>query len=1073
MPNYIWNLLFGSNSSENESSSEHSLSSHRDSLQTEEDVKGQLKTPFVANLVRRDSFHGKHQDIREQVVVLPEDHASYQEKTKERITEKIEGWKEQDKLSEGELEGIKEMLVDGNMKFGVLDTEEFVDSIRDYLIFKQEHGEYSEEEKVVNTAANKFAELLLSNTDLYDTDAEAVLEKLQDLKDSIDQVEEPESLRWSGIKAKVETLYNKINGQDEVFVEDALEMQALMASWPPSLNNRLLEHKSRVNTKILNRSKEMDLFDMPIEDLMLREASKVELEKLNNAIAATHSIKGEMVILKPEDVNTSIREFREYNNKLDSKEKKEAHLQYGKDLDEFVIVLNSLKDDTKKGSTNKLKRQVSSENFQDAAKKLKGALENQNPQLEGMDKLITALEGMIGNFEDKGGTKRVETAYKALIKAIEKAPTTLSPNVLALKQAQTQSKHGKDSAWYRDDLFKTTKGLAEGCAFIFEELNEYHKYINELNNFVLSLITVDGDESEEALNSRSNIIKQLSIEAIEGSVKDITNWQSQGKTKTAIENIRSAMGTLGGSNVPGALSTTMDALAGFKTAFDPIAKRNFTKGKTTIQGKSVATSDRDQTYDNPLNPSNGKEAGKGIAIMKGTVDTLMALKTVVQEFSKPPATDTLEKTINLCEKWNNAILNLSFAKDVKILTKNIDILAKYPKTSTPPSTKELRELTIDELQKIGGFSLPTFKNTIKQRLLESIKQRLEDKNKGLTRTYALRFSELVKYIETDLNQAKTIDPQHNTRKLKVQYIDNMMGEIEEESYSAILTPFKDRYHNRIDNEIDWREQSNGKASKIIDANGFLKKTPITTYKHIKDQSAAQINYYISEISTLEKKISDSTKDMDVQIFLPNVNTTQFATFATAESLELIQRNRKRYPDTYQNLIEKSKTAALPTTLKSMKTTAKIADGIDMMSSSFVQASRVLTSIVPDNDMSEENFQVGAKKWQAVIKLTDTAVSAAASMTAAFVGPYAPIPLLVGGIVKGITSAINVIIGQRIKASEARQYLDQFIAIFEKATKALQEARNKVSDHRESLQGWLVSILDAIKNINEKMVVEEV
>ncbi len=1059
-----------SGESGDDSSLEHSLVSSSSSLELEEIIIEELKTaPFIGSLRRRDSvvdLNGlkDHQNIITNVVELPEDHTSYQEQTKERITSKIEGWKDGGELTEEEADRISEMMEAGGMEFGVVDTEEFIDSIRDYLHFKREHGEYSEKEGLVNDAANTVTELLLNREELYNPEnVGLLLEKMRELSDAIEEVEAPESLKWAGVKAKVDALYDEVDNANLVSSKNALEMQSLMASWPPSLDNRLLENKSRVNTKILTRSKEMDLFDMPIEDLMLREASKDELAALNKAMTKTHSIKGEMVVLRPEDINSTIREFRECYNKLDRSDKKEVYLQYGKDLEEFVTVLNSLKADSTKGSSDKFKRQISHSSFQDAAAKFKRALEDQNPQLDGMDKLITAVGGIIGDFEASGGTKRVETAYKALIKAIGEAPMTLSPNVLALTKAKEQSTHDKDSTWYRDDLFKTTKGLAEGCASIFEELNEYHKYINELNNFVLSLITVKGVESEEALESRANIIRSLSIEAIEGSVNDITNWQSQRKTETAIANIRAAMGALSGSDVPGALSTTMDALAGFKTAFDPIAGRNFTKGSTTISGQDVATAARDTTYDNPLNPSNGKEAGKGIAIMKGSVDTLMALKTVVLEFTKPPGTKTLEKTINLCEKWNNAILNLSFEKDVKNLTKNIDILSKYPEISIAPSViEDPKDYTVQELQeKEAGFSLASFKETLMQRLLESIEKHFKAKAGSLERFYALRFTELLKIIKKEIETADYSD-----EPLKVNYVNGMMGAIEDSSYSALLTPLQERYHSRIDKEIDWREASSGKASKIETEDGFSKKTPITTYKDAKAQGTPQIDYYISEVGALEKKISDSTTSMDVKIFLPNVNTTQFGVFANAVSKVDIEGNKKRYRDTFQNIIESSETAALPTVLKSMKTTAKVADSIDMMSSSFVQASRILTSIVPANDMSEENFQVGAKKWQAAINLVGTAVGTAASITAAFVGPYAPIPLLIGGVVKGITSAINLIIGQRIKASEAREYLDKFIAIFEKASNALQKVRNAVSGHRESLQGWLENILNAMANIEK-------
>lgn len=1065
---FLRNLFSSNEDNQNEPSLDHSLNSHNDSIQVEVEVVEELKkigAPFVANLTRRDSIAGIHTDIQSTIVEPPEDHVSYQKHAKDRIKEKVTGWKNKGELSQEELESIEKMLEDGEMTFGVLDTEEFVDSIRNYLAYKEKHGAYSEEEKKVHTVANDFSNLLLDRESLYKTEVGTVLQKLKALADEIKKVKDPQSLRWAGVLSKVEALHEKIDKNKKVLVEDALEMQGLIASWPPSLDNRLLEHKSRVNTKVLARPNEMDLFDMSLDDLVLRDASQNELNALNKAVVKSHSVLNQTIILRPEDVNKTIRDFREYHHKLDSPEKKQAHLKYGKDVDEFVTLLNKLKSDNKDGSSDKFKRQVSSSNFQEAATKLKLALEAQNPQLEGIDKLIAALKDIIGDFKDKGGTKKAETAYKALIKALNEAPTTLSPNVLVLQQAQEQSKHSKDSTWYRNDLFKTSKGLAEGFAYIFEELNEYHKYINQLNNFVLSLITVENGESKEALESRSNIIKNLSIEAITGSVNYIINWQSQGKTTNAIESLRSAMKKIGGSDVPGALTTTMDALSQFKTAFDPIAGRNFTKSSVTINGQKVSSADRNKEFDNPLNPSNEKTANKGIAIMKGSVDTIMALKKVVQEFTKPPSTDTLSKTIDLCDKWNTAILNLNFEKDVKSLTKNIDILAKFPETSTPPPKKEQKELTIEELEKTGGFSLPTFKNTIKQRLLEYIEQRFKEKTKDLKNVYALRFAELLKYIDKDLVTPEEIDPDYETRKLTVNYVDNMMGKIEDSDYVEILNPFKERYRKRIDNEINWRELSKGKASKIEDADGFKKKTPITTHKDAKKQGPAQIDYHLEKISALEEEISKSTKDMDLQIFLPNVNIVQFETFSTAKP-EALAEHKRKYPDTFQNLIEESDTAALPTVLRAMRTTGKVADGIDMMSSSFVQASRILSSIVPDNDMTEENFQVGAKKWQSVVELIGTAGGAAASITAAFVGPYAPIPLLVGGIVKGITSAINVIISQRIKASEARQYLDKFIAIFEKASSALQGARNKVSNHRENLQTWLASILNAIKNINE-------
>lgn len=1062
----IMDWFLGENDNEDDSSLEHSLVSSSSSIELEEEVLEALKTaPFIARVRRRDSVVDlkDHRNVITNVVELPEDYASYQKQTKERINSKIEGWKDGGELTEEESGRINEMLEAGGMEFGVLDTEEFIDSIRDYLHFKQEHGEYSEEEKLVNAAANTVTELLLNREELYNPEnVEFLLEKMGELSNAIGEVEEPNSLKWVGVKAKVDALYEEVETANLVSSKNALEMQSLMASWPPSLDNRLLENKSRVNTKILTRRKEVDLFDMPIEDLILREASKDELAALNKAMTKTYSIKGEMIVLKLDDINSTIRAFRETYNNLDNREQ-EVYLQYGKDLEEFVAVLNSLEADSTKGSSDKFKRQISHSSFQDAATKFKDALNAQVPQLEGMDKLIAAVEAMIGDFEANGGTKKVEAAYKTLIKVIGAVAITLSFNALALRKAQEQSKHGKDSTWYRDDLFKTTKGLAEGCASIFEELNEYHKYINELNNFVLSLITVKGGESEEEFESRTNIIKSLSIEAIEGSVDYIANWQSQRKAETAIADIRAAMDGLSGSDVPGALSTIMDALAGFKTAFDPIAGRNFTKGSTTISGQDVATAARNTTYDNPLNPSNGKEAGKGIAIMKGSVDTLMALKTVVLEFTKPPGTKTLEKTINLCEKWNNAILNLSFEKDVKNLTKNIDILSKFPRISIAPSViEDPEEYTVEELQeKEAGFSLPRFKETLIQRLLESIEKHFKAKTGNLERFYALRFSELLKIIKKEIESAD-----YSGKPLKVNYVDGMMGAIEDSSYSALLTPLQERYHSRIDKEIDWREASSGNASKIETEDGFSKKTPITTYKDAKKQGTPQIDYYISEVGTLEKKISDSTKNMDVKIFLPNVNTTQFGVFANAGSKEDVESNKKRYPDTFRNITEDSETAALPTVLKSMKTTAKVADSIDMMSSSFVQASRILTSIVPANDMSEENFQVGAKKWQAAINLVGTAVGTAASITAAFVGPYAPIPLLIGGVVKGITSAINLIIEQRIKASEAREYLDKFITIFEKASNALQEVRNIVSGHRENLQGWLENILNAIENIEK-------
>lgn len=1056
-----------------------------------------LSLPFIARLRRRDTEGEK---IVEQTIELPTDYAGYQKSAKDRIEVKVDQWIKEGKLDEGEVGKLKGIFDNRKTSFGVMDSEDFVDTVREYISFKEKRTtfygnetpdekekdrrkEIAKNEKAANQAAGKLTNLLLNREELYKLKREIVVEQLKGLIEAIGKIKGIEALQWSGIQKEAEELITKVKASTakHIEVEHALELERLMVHWPPSLESNLVQLKSRVDTKLLNSSPSLEVFDMPLDDLQLRHDCKEELEQLDKAASTAHSVPalGQTVVLKPGEINATIHKFRDLNNNLDSPQKKQAHQAYSKEVDTFVQALNSLQNAKEKGSTGKLKRQLNNTSFQQAVQALQAAVDNFEATLEEKDKspellsglkqLETALKGIEGQAVQGISSSDAEKAYKALIKALLAAPATLSPNILVLGLAQEQSKHKKDSVWYRNDLFKTTKELAEGCAMIFEGLNEYHKYLNELNNFVLSMITVQEGEGDAPRQRRELIIQNLSIETITGSVKNITNWQSQDKGSAIIKKIREKIGNFSKGNVPSVLEDVIDGLAKFKKAFDPIAVCNAKKVSTSIKsgGKEheVSTTAYSKKYNNPLNPSNEKTAKQGLVIMKGTVDTLVAVKAVVKEFTAPPSTKVLEETLVLCEKWYNAILNLKFTEDVENLSKNIDILRKYPDTSVPPPVKTNKKTTLKELVDKDGFDLSSFRNTLEQLLLEHLEEciRKESKKYKEKRPYALRFSEVKEWIKRDLKTPQTGET-YEDEPISIPIIDGKNCSVTRTDINKILSPFKERYKQRIKKEIEWREEVNGKDKNIEESDGFKKSEKLTTCANVAKQNSGKIQYYLDQMKDFNDLFTETTSSMDVKVFLENVDSTKFSEIAQANEKEL-RDYRRSYRNTFENLLEKKGKGALPTILNSMRFTAQVSDSIDELSSQFLEIARILTSITPDNDMSENEVVETTEKVKSVVKLITTATSSVAAGVAVFVGPFAPIPLLVGGLIQGAGGVAGLIMDHIIKDAKSKQHLATLINIFEKVITTLQEVRNKVTSHRTTLQGELENVLKAIENIN--------
>ena len=206
----------------------------------------------------------------------------------------------------------------------------------------------------------------------------------------------------------------------------------------------------------------------------------------------------------------------------------------------------------------------------------------------------------------------------------------------------------------------------------------------------------------------------------------------------------------------------------------------------TVIGIAKYVSSKNNTIDTTF---NDYEENNILEVIK---NKLNKLKDFIKVLKSPPETETLLRTIDLCEKWNNAILNLAFTKDVKVLTENIDTLVEYPVTSVPARKKVVKQYNLVDLKEESESSFLSFQTTLKQMLITEVEDFI-GKGGGVnsTRTYGLNFEELVKYIDNDIiNKPETIDRKYNTRKLDVLVVDKtQVGNVLEESFVEPLIIF--------------------------------------------------------------------------------------------------------------------------------------------------------------------------------------------------------------------------------------------------------------------------------------------
>lgn len=965
----------------------------------------------------------------------------------------------------------------------LLDEEEFFNAIDEYTAIEKGGYAYCPEEQTVNKAANELFHYALQGGLSDKEGATNVSNFITIILENIDKIPAPECYRWKEIKKKLDMSLRQIkdNIDAKIFVNVIIELQNIMASWPPSLESGILKFKASVNTKLLNQDLLMNLFTVNPSDIQFQTICNTQVDSFSKQSIKIHRSPqtNTKVILKREEIKKYEEDFRKTYDQLPHEFQTEYYPKYCKAIDDFAKIFCNINTE-----------QIRQEQAVDSRKKLiksSDLITGINTLKSVLDEIYTSIKDILedclikmANYRNPSEIEKINTTeknflnpiqlllealsidnskieaikyfdskYEEITQALKEAPNALSTSVLLLNKSNliTPNNISDDRI---ADMFEKFKSVAEAYSKMYDMLNQKYNYLNQLDNFVLSLITSqEGDN-----NDRLSVLEAININTL--VPKELINWQSKNQFIPSITAFRNSIEKVSSSKKKEIPSKEWSKhLKSFSKVFDSIGLINIEKNSKKDEDS------RDYTV-----------LGIATAIII-PINIITNALDIAQYNLKISATriKVLTDTLTLCEKWYNAILKLKFQEKQNNIKTNLALFRKYSSTLKLPTPNSVtKELTVKQWLEQSDFEEETLERDLQKNLKTSLQKFFDNEKKKSDNKYALR----VKTVNALIEKHITNDiMKYKQRKINVREVDKKLQYLIQDQINLLLKPYEEIYIERIKEEIKARNRFKGKA-KYIKAYTpyFTGDDKLTTCRKASQEEKkaiqADIEYCLSQLDEFKTNIKKAVTDLDIIVYPSYIHEPVFEKIATARKKTELQELQRDYRNTYDSIPEEGNNNLINTTLKAIATTAKITNNTEKIVTNFIKCTVSLTNLLPDNDMKEANIQIGLYKSKQVVNVYKDLITNTLNTEAVLMSPpTVSDPLKLANNILGFAfDMVNLFIDNKIEASKARQHLSKLINHLEYTTTSLQTVRDILTGQQTKLSKNLKNLLEAKEKIKQ-------